>query len=551
MKKIVFVAYRSDVYLPNRRFWNVILHFRKGFEKQELKTAFQTELSDEKDAVNLVFGADIGEFSSGFEGKNYIIYQSECLISPEKRLKLRIGGHYFSEFEKILANALQIWDFFPPNRGFYPEIVRKNVPIYHVPFGFCPYDGFENNFDTEKDFDFGFFRDANKKDAEYLSGLSGTVLHRPDFIGEQRILATQNVRFVLELSSYPGEFHGLEVAENISNKVRFLMEPVFGHGYHKDIVFDYIQEQEKPPLVLTKDEEKRIQSRFFALKMFYNYGRIANKCLPFISKINDRKKETVQIAAPKNKRPKVYLAIPNESGEIRSELSRITSFWLSPQNRYCEVVFGLWPQIRPVDLARNNIVEDFLRTNCTHLLMIDADMIPPVNILELADLGKPIVGGLCPIVRGENVFFSALERKHPLQPGVKVYGGYRPMQQLPMNQLVKVDVTGTGCLMIRRDVIEAMETAKIQPFKYQLQKGKNQRIKGADVYISEDFHFCEKAAELGFETFIHTGYSVSHLKTMDLLSVLNIVFREKSSGMDQLEWALIDSVPWWAFRYME
>jgi hypothetical protein len=48
----------------------------------------------------------------------------------------------------------------------------------------------------------------------------------------------------------------------------------------------------------------------------------------------------------------------------------------------------------PVDVVRNNICEIFLKSECEYLLMIDDDMVPSANLLDMAGHEKDVIGGL-------------------------------------------------------------------------------------------------------------------------------------------------------------
>jgi hypothetical protein len=218
------------------------------------------------------------------------------------------------------------------------------------------------------------------------------------------------------------------------------------------------------------------------------------------------------------KPPKIYLTVPN-LGSIRPELARIASFWISPFQRSYNVIWGEWPQLKPVDYARNVITEQFLKTDCTHILMIDADIIPPHNTPSLLDYEKEIIGGLCPIMINGHLMYTLMNFNGIGQ-------GYSPQTEIKRNTLYEVDATGTGCLMVKREVFEQMQPPW---FDYELEAG------GTRVFSSEDYSFCRKAKESGCEIWVHTGYECGHVKEVDLRIIQLLLDRQIKKEPEQQE----------------
>lgn len=148
-----------------------------------------------------------------------------------------------------------------------------------------------------------------------------------------------------------------------------------------------------------------------------------------------------------------------------------------------------------VDRARNRLVEQMLShpIKPTHLLFLDADIVPPANLLKkLLRDNKPIVSGLY------------RRRLPPYEPMAFVKdrkGRYQPIVlKRRKTGLERVDVVGGGCLLVRRDVFE-----KIKPPWFTSEW----RDEG---HLSEDFSFCEKARTHGFSVFVHLSARALHLE---------------------------------------
>lgn len=161
-----------------------------------------------------------------------------------------------------------------------------------------------------------------------------------------------------------------------------------------------------------------------------------------------------------------------------------------------------------VDAARNSIVRHWLdNTDCTHLFMVDTDMIvPPGTINRLVELDKDIVGGLC---------FAAEPTLSKVRPTIGVMrkvseheSSIDTLWDYPLDTLVKCDATGAACMMIKREVAETMLKAK----------GKDHAMPWfahgmhGNTPIGEDVAFCLTARKLGFEVWVDTGIEVGHVK---------------------------------------
>jgi hypothetical protein len=147
----------------------------------------------------------------------------------------------------------------------------------------------------------------------------------------------------------------------------------------------------------------------------------------------------------------------------------------------------------PIQEMRNNIARRALELDCTHLIFLDADMTFPENtIRKLIEDDKDIIGALT---------FKRWPPFHPiLYMGTK--GDLTVLDPYP-EDVVEVTATGTGCLMIKINVIEEM------PYPwFEFSKTDDERTIGEDVY------FCYKAAKFGYKIFVDTTIKTEHLCQM-------------------------------------
>ena len=197
------------------------------------------------------------------------------------------------------------------------------------------------------------------------------------------------------------------------------------------------------------------------------------------------------------KRPKIFIAIPN-TGNISTGLFMNCLFW-GANSPY---PFKIYPpeNLRPVDCARNYIIQAFLNDpgEYDYLLMVDADMAVPKNLLDLCQLDKPIISAFCLMYKDGDIVPTVLEEAPK---------GVRIKKEFPIGTLVEVDSTGSGVLLIQRKVFETIDPPY---FKYQTDEN-------GILNLGQDFYFCRKVKKAGFKIYVHTGMFTSHYKTIDLL----------------------------------
>lgn len=176
--------------------------------------------------------------------------------------------------------------------------------------------------------------------------------------------------------------------------------------------------------------------------------------------------------------------------------------------------------------ARNNLVNQFLRTGCSHLLFIDSDMeFRPEVVARLLDAGKDIVGAVYPLKR---FYIEQLPVDRPATVadlmgyvvhelpggGLRVQGGF-----------AEVAAVGGGMMLIRRDVIERLVEHNPQ-LRYRIKPD----LLGAaapvgyalfDTMIDpdtleslpEDYAFCRRARMAGFRVWADVESQVNHVGT--------------------------------------
>lgn len=159
-----------------------------------------------------------------------------------------------------------------------------------------------------------------------------------------------------------------------------------------------------------------------------------------------------------------------------------------------------------ITLARNSLVHEFLKTDCTELLFIDSDVIATSgDILRLMAQsgGRDITAGTYPRRSHDKKFFTDL---YWTEDDNLEFDG----------SLMRVKRIGTGFMLIQRHVIEKM--AQAHPEWSYKNKPTGERMAALfdfdirdDQYVGEDYLFCDRATEMGFKVHVDVDISLPHI----------------------------------------
>jgi hypothetical protein len=167
-----------------------------------------------------------------------------------------------------------------------------------------------------------------------------------------------------------------------------------------------------------------------------------------------------------------------------------------------------------VSRVRNLIAKDFLASDCTDLMFIDSDInFNAEDIFRLMawniDPKKGIVGGV-PVARKKgSVYISSLDQGDDGEIYMNAYG------------LVKAKRLATAFMLIRRDVFETLRDnhPEWQYHDDRVMNGHEDKIcysffdfkSTPEGYVGEDYLFCDRAAEHGFEVWIDPTIKLGHM----------------------------------------
>lgn len=210
------------------------------------------------------------------------------------------------------------------------------------------------------------------------------------------------------------------------------------------------------------------------------------------------------------KRTKVYMAIPSTGNRSDAQCYTLRRI----EKEYGDRVELVYPHQMVVrifhDFARNEIVKEFLKTDCDILWFIDSDVVPAPHILDLITKHGDkwqVAGATYPVWMNNKLVFTVYDYD-PERGCMHIIDAPRCIQET----LDWVDGLATGCLMIKREVFEKLEQPYFE-FKYNPET--------RELTEGEDLGFCKKLVSLGIKTFTDYSMVAKHYKTLDLLDVSN------------------------------
>lgn len=190
--------------------------------------------------------------------------------------------------------------------------------------------------------------------------------------------------------------------------------------------------------------------------------------------------------------------------------------------------------------ARNYLVDEFMRSDCTHLMFIDSDIgFDPTDVLALAAIAEPgtdkdIVCGAYPkkaiawekIKRAVDKGFAdqdpaVLER----YVGDYVFNPADGSGQMKLNEPAEVLEGGTGFMMIQRGAFEKYAEAYPE-FMYLPDHVRTESFDGtreimayfdcvidpeSKRYLSEDYMFCQWARKAGIKVWLCPWMKLTHM----------------------------------------
>jgi hypothetical protein len=252
----------------------------------------------------------------------------------------------------------------------------------------------------------------------------------------------------------------------------------------------------------------------------------------------------IQIKLDELKKNKLFVATPMYGGMNHGLYAKSCLDLQTLMVRYgVDVKFSFLFNESLITRARNYLTDEFLRSDCTHMLFIDSDIhFNPQDVLALMALDKDVIGGPYPkkSVNWGNIAFAA--RKHTeMDPreleqlvGEYVFNVVKGTQQFSVTEPLQVLEIGTGFMMIKRNVFEKLQTSypqlRYKPdhigqahfdgsryihayFDTIIDTVDSATGGGSDRYLSEDYMFCQLWRKIGGEIYLCPWMKTQHIGT--------------------------------------
>jgi hypothetical protein len=192
--------------------------------------------------------------------------------------------------------------------------------------------------------------------------------------------------------------------------------------------------------------------------------------------------------------------------------------------------------------ARNTLAYDFLDTDATHLMFIDADItFNPADIVSMVNADKDIICGLYPKKEinwktvADAVKSGVEYQELPNYTGSFVVNLVGDVAQATgdVNEPMEIDNGGTGFMLIKRNVFETLKpTVPTYTNDQILIVDKNPVKKVIHEFfatsidevsnrlLSEDYHFCKIARQAGFKVYAAPWANLTHSGTYNFSGTL-------------------------------
>jgi len=206
---------------------------------------------------------------------------------------------------------------------------------------------------------------------------------------------------------------------------------------------------------------------------------------------------------------KIFVAVPAYTGAITVETcdSLYAEIYEAIKRKH-EFVIQFAQQDSIISRCRNYMVRNFLQTDFTDMIFLDSDVGFPMGTLcNLAEYPVDIVGAAYPY------------REDPLRFPMGWIAERGMLIADPQTGLLEVESLPTGCLRIKREVLEKMIEKHPELEYFEPSGGKAYALfeftRVGKAFLGEDISFCRQARIDGFKIWLdprvdmtHTGHKV-------------------------------------------
>ena len=252
----------------------------------------------------------------------------------------------------------------------------------------------------------------------------------------------------------------------------------------------------------------------------------------------------IKVELEKLRKNKLFVAAPMYGGMCHGIFMKSCLDLQTVMSKYgIETKFSFLFNESLIPRARNYLVDEFLRTDFTHFLFIDADIgFNAQDVVALMALDKDVIGGPYPkkAINWKNIV-TAVKRNPDIEVGElqKLVGEYvfnvvKGTKSFSVTDPLEVMEIGTGFMMVKREVFDKMieaypmirykpdhlgqanfdGTRYIHAFFDTVIDTKDSIVGGgSDRYLSEDYMFCQMWRKIGGQIYLCPWMKTSHVGT--------------------------------------
>jgi len=227
---------------------------------------------------------------------------------------------------------------------------------------------------------------------------------------------------------------------------------------------------------------------------------------------------------------KIMVVMPQEGSASFEFFERTWSALKNEQMPWCDRAFMMC-RVPSLPLARNILIKEFLKSDCTHIFWLDSDMILETPstwnealqkmVRALEETGESIVSGLYRAKQAHGFNYAAWK----VAPPEMNQKGYVHVASWGGNWF-ECDVVGLGCCLMKRRVLEALinQRDKAKSALLEMIAISQTKVSGMEYLFnveepvhwetpdtaSEDFNMLEKARKLGYKAWVLSDIKLSH-----------------------------------------
>ena len=243
----------------------------------------------------------------------------------------------------------------------------------------------------------------------------------------------------------------------------------------------------------------------------------------------------IQVKIDELKKNKLFVATPMYGGQCHGLYTKSSLDLQNMLNQYgVATKFSFLFNESLITRARNYLVDEFLRSDCSHLLFIDSDIhFNPQDVVALLALDKDVIGAPYPkkSINWANIAHAA--RTHPQLEarelenlvGEYVFNVVHGTQQFQVSEPLEVMEIGTGFMMIKREVFTKFKDAYPE-LQYKPDHVGQAHFDGSRYihayfdtvidpvshrYLSEDYMFCQWWRKIGGQIYLCPWMRTQHI----------------------------------------